>query len=146
MRSTGQCSRSTFVFLSTKDLNFLLLGDDTVIYLSDKNIQNLRHKLNIELLKAKEWLTANRLTLNQKQPSEVFCKFTGKHLRQRLFFNEVAGLRLAILLKKSIWRKCFPVNFAKFLRTPFLQNTSGRLCYGKFGKLGNMHIFRLFPY
>ena len=22
---------------------------------------------------------------------------------------------------------CFPVNFAKFLRTPFLQNTSGRL-------------------
>ena len=23
--------------------------------------------------------------------------------------------------------RCFPVNFAKFLRTPFLQNTSGRL-------------------
>ena len=23
--------------------------------------------------------------------------------------------------------KCFPVNFAKFLRTPFLQNTSGQL-------------------
>ena len=22
---------------------------------------------------------------------------------------------------------CFPVNFAKFLRTPFLQNTPGRL-------------------
>ena len=31
------------------------------------------------------------------------------------------------LLKKSLWHRCFPVNFAKFLRTKFLQNTSGRL-------------------
>ena len=38
-----------------------------------------------------------------------FTKFTGKDLYQRL------------------WYKCFSVNFAKFLRTPFLQNTSGRL-------------------
>ena len=42
---------------------------------------------------------------------EVFCKkmFTGKHLCQSLFFNNVAGLR----------HRCFPVNFAKFLRAPF---------------------------
>ena len=38
-----------------------------------------------------------------------FTKFIGKHLCQRL------------------WHRCFPVNFMKFLRTPFLQNTSGRL-------------------
>ena len=30
-------------------------------------------------------------------------------------------------LKKSLWHRCFPVNFTKFLRTSFLQNTSGRL-------------------
>ena len=30
-------------------------------------------------------------------------------------------------LKKRLWHRCFPENFAKFLRTPFLQNTSGRL-------------------
>ena len=36
-------------------------------------------------------------------------------------------LRPAALLKKRLWERCFPVNFAKFLRTPFLQNTSGRL-------------------
>ena len=36
-------------------------------------------------------------------------------------------LRPATLLKKRLWQRCFPVNFAKFLRTPFLQNTSGRL-------------------
>ena len=29
-------------------------------------------------------------------------------------------------LKKRDWHGCFPVNFVKFLRTPFLQNISGR--------------------
>ena len=56
-----------------------------------------------------------------------FTKFTGKHLCQSLFFNKVAGLRPTTLLKKEPWHKCFSVNFAKFLRTPFLQNTSGGL-------------------
>ena len=63
---------------------------------------------------------------SQKQPLEAFCKkavlrnfarFTGKHL----------CLRPAALLKKRLWHRCFPVNFAKFLRTSFLQNTSGRV-------------------
>ena len=47
-----------------------------------------------------------------------FTKFTGKHLCQGHFFN-----RPATLLKKRLWHKCFSVNFVKFLRTPFLQNT-----------------------
>ena len=55
------------------------------------------------------------------------AKFTGKHLCRSLFFNEIAGLSLATLLKKRLWHRYFPVNFEKFLRTPFLQNTSGRL-------------------
>ena len=48
-----------------------------------------------------------------------FAKFTGKHLCQSLFFNKVAG-RPATLLKKRLWHRCFPVKFAKFLRTTFL--------------------------
>ena len=56
-----------------------------------------------------------------------FAKFTGKHLCQSLFDNKVACLSSAILLKKRLWHRCFPVNFAKFLRIPFLQNTSRRL-------------------
>ena len=31
------------------------------------------------------------------------------------------------LLKKRLRHRCFPVNFEKFLRTPFSQNNSGRL-------------------
>ena len=61
---------------------------------------------------------------------EVFCKkgalknFTksiGKHLCQSLFFNKVAGLRPATLLKKRLWHRCFPVSFVRFLWTPFLK-------------------------
>ena len=40
-----------------------------------------------------------------------FAKFTGKHLCQ--------SLRPATLLRKRLWHQCFPVNFAKFIRTPF---------------------------
>ena len=39
--------------------------------------------------------------------------------------------RPAILSKKSLWYKRFPVKFAKFLRTPFLQNTFGQLLLNK---------------
>ena len=73
----------------------------------------------------------------KKQPPKVFCfekgvlrnftKFTRKYLCQTLFFNKVAGMRPATLLKKRLWHRCFRVNFAKFLRQPFLQNTFGRL-------------------
>ena len=41
-----------------------------------------------------------------------FPKFIGKQLCQSLFFNKVAGLELATLIKKRLWHKCFPVNFA----------------------------------
>ena len=56
-----------------------------------------------------------------------FTKFRGKHQCQGLFFNKVAGLRLATLLKKKLWHRCFPLNFATLLRTPFLENNFGRL-------------------
>ena len=49
-----------------------------------------------------------------------FGKFIEKHMCQKLFFNKVAGVRPATLLKKSLCHRCFSVNFAKFL-----QSTSG---------------------
>ena len=33
------------------------------------------------------------------------------------------GLKAATLLKKRLWHRCFPVNFAKFVRILFFQNT-----------------------
>ena len=54
-------------------------------------------------------------------------KFTGRHLRQRFFFTEVAGLSPAALLKKRLQHRCFPAGLTKILRVPYLQNTSGQL-------------------
>ena len=69
------------------------------------------------------------LSLCRSSRPKVFCKnvfleisqkFTSKRLCQSLFFNKVAGLRPATVLKKKLWHRCFPVNFTKFLRVPFL--------------------------
>ena len=51
-----------------------------------------------------------------------FAKFTGKHLCQGLFFIKVSPLRPAALLKNRLWYRCFPVNFAKFLGTLFIEH------------------------
>ena len=71
----------------------------------------------------------------------------------------------ATLLKKRHWHRCFLVNSAKFLRTPFLQDTSGHhltkfecLCRAENSKLelflcnatgrsqyGNTHIGEVRP-
>ena len=50
---------------------------------------------------------------------KISARFTRKHLYQSLFFSKVAGLRPATLLKKRLSHRCFPANFAKFLRTLF---------------------------
>ena len=65
---------------------------------------------------------------SKKGVRKSFAKFRAKHLCQNLFFNKVAGLRHITLKKrkkKRLWNRCCPVNFGKFLRTPFLQNSSG---------------------
>ena len=54
-----------------------------------------------------------------KQPPEVFSR-ESVLLYERCF-------RPTTLLKRRLWHRCFPVDFAKFLRTPFLQNNSTRM-------------------
>ena len=70
------------------------------------------------------WRTSIWMSLGCNDTLEVFCKkdvvrnfskFTSKKIWQSLLLNKVAGL-----LKKRLWHRCFPVNFTKFLRMPFL--------------------------
>ena len=63
----------------------------------------------------------------KKRCSWKFHKIDRKTPVPETLFNKVAGLRPATLLKKSLWHRCFPVNFEQFLKTPSLQNKSGRL-------------------
>ena len=65
----------------------------------------------------------------QKQPPEMFCvkrcsyrnltKLTGKHLCRSLFLNKVAGHRLATLLKKRLWHRCFFCEFCQISKNIF---------------------------
>ena len=70
-----------------------------------------------KLMIAVQWLllaiTVNNenVNINRSSRTEVFCKksalrkfskFTGKHRWQSLFFNKVAGLRPATLLKNRL--------------------------------------------
>ena len=81
---------------------------------------------------------------------KILTKFTGKHLCQCLFLNEVTSLRPATLLKK-LWHRCFPVNFAKFLRPVFyrtpplvvsdLQSEGVLVTRDVFGKYFESNIF-----
>ena len=47
-----------------------------------------------------------------------FVNITRKHMC-RSFFDKVTGLQNCNFIKKSLQHRCFPVKFAKFLRTPF---------------------------
>ena len=92
-------------------------------------------RINFKIYDVKDWTKINYNAhiahisrVKRSSRPDVFCekdvlrnfaKFTGKHLCQSPFFNKVAALRRATLLKKRLWHRCFPVNFAKFLRTPF---------------------------
>ena len=78
-------------------------------------------------------LTALNTTLKCCQHSEAviqrcsqkFHKICRKRQCQSLIFDKVAGIKPATLLKKRLWHRSFPVNFVKFQRSPFLQNTFG---------------------
>ena len=55
----------------------------------------------------------------KKDVLKNFAKFTGKHLLQSLFFNKVAGLRPATLLKKT-HAQAFSCEFCEVFKNTFL--------------------------
>ena len=65
-----------------------------------------------------------------------FAKFTGKHLCQGLFMS---GAKACNFIKQRLWHRSFPVNFAKVLRTPFLQNTSGQLLLCRLNRVSDYY-------
>ena len=57
------------------------------------------------------------------------ANFTEKHLCHSIFFNKVADLRPATLLKKTLRQRCSSANFGKFFRAVFFtEHPSGCFC------------------
>ena len=62
---------------SSKLFNFTLFADDTSLYYSCKNTNNLEHVVNCELARISDWLSANRLSLNVAKSKLLY--FTNKN-------------------------------------------------------------------
>ena len=94
-----------YVYLR-RNLNFSILT--SLLLISCKKISVFSQPIS--------YRSSNRRCSVRKGVLRNFAKFTEKHLCQSPFFNEVAG-RACDFIKKGLWHRCFPVNFAKFLRT-----------------------------
>ena len=53
--------------LAIKNTNFKLFADDTTIYTSDTNIDNIINKLNIDLESINQWCVFNNMMINKKK-------------------------------------------------------------------------------
>ena len=90
--------------------------------------------VSIKVIRWSQFETKTRKFPVKSNRSHMFFKI-GVLLKLRKFhcgtpvleylFNKVASLKACNFIKKIIQLRCFPVKFAKFLRTSFLQNTSG---------------------
>ena len=91
-------------------------------------MRNISHIISVPISDPDILQIFHKKSVSRSSRPEVFCKkgvlrnfakITVKHPCQSLFFNKVAGLRTANLLKERLWHKCFTVNVLKFLKTPF---------------------------
>ena len=55
----------------------------------------------------------------EKGVLEISQNSQEKTCTRLIFLNKAAGLQVCNFIKKETLHKCFPMNFAKFLRTPF---------------------------
>ena len=99
-------------------------------------------KLLVQIFYLFQYISQNRLSSRKQQSCLYELHLIGfynwKHPPE-VFFNKRCSQKFRkihrktpvpeSLFKNRFWHRCFPADFAKFLRTTFLQNTSERL-YG----------------
>ena len=98
--------REFYYFLSIliSDDSFLVQFHVTVLFCTPWKHQN---RSNVPEVFYKNFVVRN------------FTKFTGNHVCQSFFLNKIADWCLQLIKKKRLWDRCFPVNFARILRTSF---------------------------
>ena len=140
----SNCGSQLFkVFIQTQtrypksfDKRSILIWKLSVI-LCQKNLLSTKLFDNVLLAKYLIYVTATLICYNlqseyrsshsQKKFSIKFIKTHRKTPALESLFNMVWGRNSCNFIKKRLQHSYFPVIFAKFLRIPFLQNTSGWL-------------------
>ena len=65
-------------------LSTILFADDTNLFCSGKNIQELESTVNAELARVQEWLSLNQLTLNIRKSNFIIFKSHKKQLVRQM--------------------------------------------------------------
>ena len=76
------------------------------------------------------YVSITRSSYRKCSSKKVFlkiCQNSQENTCVGIFFNKVAGLRSATLLKKRLWHRLFSCEFWQIYKNTFLQNTFGRL-------------------
>ena len=68
---------------STTKLSTILFADDTNMFCSGKDMNELEITVNSELARVQEWLTLNQLTLNIKKTNFIIFKCHKKTINKR---------------------------------------------------------------
>ena len=119
--------RKKKIAIISRDEVFRAHRKKSLFITDDKELSKIFNEYNTNIVKNTTGTAPVKVSSQYERP-EVFCKkavvnifakFTGKHLCQSLFCNKVTGHRPATLLRKRLWHRYFPVNFTKFLRSPF---------------------------
>ena len=73
-------------------LNFVHFADDTTVYMSGSNLEQLCTEMNIELQKLSMWLRANRLSLNTNKTN--YMLFTNANVSNRPISINMEGVQI----------------------------------------------------
>ena len=65
-------------------MTFHLFADDTSVFFSHENLNNLEEIVNVELTKVSDWLIANKLTLNTTKSNFMIIKPRQKKLSKKI--------------------------------------------------------------
>ena len=140
---------ATFVLLgwisnNIKRFHILLLYYEHLITLEViwknfvKNVTKIKKNLQFLIVSS----SSHQRFSVRKSVLRNFAKCTGKPLFQSFFFNKVADLRPATLLKKRFWHRCFFSEFCKISKnttfTEHLLATASDYFYLNFGKIQNI--------
>ena len=140
------------MYISTNTLDSHLFADDTALYLSDKDINNLEEKINTELLKITEWLEINKLTLNvsksnfvifsvpQKKAVDIKIYLCNKQLEKKDY-----GKYLSVYIDKHLsWKK--QIEFIKRKLCRAIGIISKLRCYTDTDLLKSIYYLFFYPY
>jgi len=72
-------------------LNFVLFADDTNVFKSGRNIKDLIHSINKELINVERWFKSNKLTLNVKKTNFIIFSRTSVSTKNKIILgsNEI---------------------------------------------------------